>query len=123
MKERGLVVKAEDVENGISFKESWNGERIDKFMHFYFPSALDHQQQNFRLRDGQRPYVALTAERKKLFEFEKSDEELNGRDLAEIRTGKGKDVRESTLYFGQVILPILPSVADEPLSSTSLSCL
>ncbi|KAJ7780104.1 hypothetical protein DFH07DRAFT_765411 [Mycena maculata] len=105
LKDAGLVVETDDFQDGISFKKSWSAERIDRFMHHYFPLAFGYQEEKHRdLEDGDYHWVALSADRKKLMEFKKKDP-INGRDLFKLKSGKGKDQRESTLYFA-LRLPI-----------------
>ncbi|KAJ7508020.1 hypothetical protein B0H11DRAFT_1902333 [Mycena galericulata] len=98
MKDGGLAVEADDYDEGIRFKEAWGAQRIDKFLRFYFPAALKHQDEKHVLHEGEYHWVPLSAERKKLIEFKKKDE-INGKDLLKIKAGKGKEVRETTLYF------------------------
>lgn len=111
MKDGGLAVEAEDYDDGISFKEAWGAQRIDRFLRFYFPAALEHQDEKHDLHEGEFHWVPLSAERKKLIEFKKKDE-INGKDLLKIKVGKGKEVRETTLYFGQVIPAAFTSCTD-----------
>lgn len=116
LKDGGLAVEADDFEDGISFKESWGIERIDRFMRYYFPEPFEYQEEMHReLGDGERHWVPLWADRKKLAEYKKQDE-LNGKDLVKIMAGKGKSVDASTLYFGQFFSDTV-LVTDAALSS------
>jgi hypothetical protein len=105
LKDGRLVVEAEDFEQGITFKESWSAKRINKFMNHYFSTALEYQKKHHRddLGKGQFHWIPCTAESKKLIKFTKKDE-INGKDLANLKTGKAKKIREQTLYFGLLFL-------------------
>ncbi|KAJ7465899.1 hypothetical protein FB451DRAFT_1402314 [Mycena latifolia] len=72
---------------------------FDKWMHHYFSDALEYQEnKHLNLEDGKHHCVVLAADRKKLVEFKKKDE-INGKDLLLVKAGKGKALREQTLYF------------------------
>lgn len=105
LKDGKLVVEAENFEDGITFKESWSAERINKFMNHYFNTALKYQKKHHRddLEKGQFHWIACAAESKKLMKFTKKDE-INGKDLANLKTGKAKKIRGQALYFGLLFL-------------------
>ncbi|KAJ7705247.1 hypothetical protein B0H17DRAFT_1126117 [Mycena rosella] len=102
LKNGGLAVEAKDYDEGITVKESWSVERIDRFLHHCFPGSLKYQEEKHQdLEAGVYHWVPLSAEHKKLTEFKKKDV-LTGRDLVTIRTGKWRQIREQTLYFDKV---------------------
>ncbi|KAJ6571523.1 hypothetical protein B0H19DRAFT_1231297 [Mycena capillaripes] len=81
-----LAVETDSYADGISFKEKWGAERIDKWMCFYFSEALEYSEDNhFELGEGEYHWVPLSADRRKLVEYKK-DDELTGRDLMRLKT-------------------------------------
>lgn len=102
LKDAGLVI-SHSVNGGyLEFSEAWSAEHIDqRWLALLAPKVWEYMEATHEpLDEGDHWWLPLYAEQGRLKVFSKKGA-LNGQDLATVKTGKGKRVDQSTLYFGK----------------------
>ncbi|KAF7368258.1 hypothetical protein MVEN_00146400 [Mycena venus] len=99
LRDGGLVISDNGKGGYLEFSEAWSEEYIDQdWMKPKIPKVYEYMENTHELEEGESILIPLVADHGRLKVFKKKGP-ITGRDLATIKSGKGKRAELSTIYF------------------------
>jgi hypothetical protein len=91
----------------ITFHTSWSADRINEYVESLFPNAIQWLKAYRPLKTNDLFYwVVLIPEKRRLAEFQKQGNDLNGKHIQSCKGGKGKRWDSTVVFFGNGQSPL-----------------